>query len=120
MGSIAVVVGAKPGRDDSVAAVKGWEAEDYPSMGEPDQIRVGLNKRIADAGLASPWFDEGSGVCLPVGVEAIRFVVADDSLRSIWISRPSAELVEILCRWGRVAGWRVFDVVSETECMEGD
>ncbi|MUL80761.1 MULTISPECIES: hypothetical protein [unclassified Mycolicibacterium] len=120
MGTTAVVIGAKPGSDDSLVAVQGWEACDYPSMGEPDQIRLELNERIATAGIATQWFDESSSVCLPDGVEAISFSLHAGLLRSIWITRPTGELLEILCQWARVVGWRVYNADSETEYTAED
>jgi hypothetical protein len=114
MGSTAVVVGAKSGADSSLVAVQGWAAGDYPSLGEPEEVRAEFNERISAAGIASRWCDESSGVLLPDGVEAISFSVYAGLVRSIWITRPTGQLLEILCRWGLVTGWRVFDADSET------
>lgn len=115
MGTNAFVIKAKPGVDSFLAAVQGLDDDDYPSMGEPEQIRRELNARIAAAGIASPWFDESSGVNCPDGVASIDFYIHGGRVRSILISRPTTELLEILCRWGQMVGWRVFDVGSESE-----
>ncbi|WP_135454180.1 hypothetical protein [Mycobacterium sp. DL99] len=114
MGTHTIVIRGKPGVDSFVAAVQGLD-DDYPSMGEPEQIRRELNARIAAAGIASEWFDESSGVNCPDGVDAIDLYIHGGLVRSILVSRPTSDLLEILCRWGQVVGWRVFDVGSGSE-----
>lgn len=85
MGTNAVVIRAKLGADNLLAAIQGWEDDGYPSLGEPGQIRRELNERIMAAGIASPWFDESSGVNCPEGVGAISFHIHGGLVRSIWI-----------------------------------
>lgn len=115
MGTTVMVIAAKPGVDGFLAIAQTVDDDDYPAMGEPEQIRRELNERIATTGITSPWFDKSSGVNLPDGVGAVSFHIHGGLVRSIMVSRPTSDLLEILCRWGQPVGWRVFDVGSGAE-----
>ncbi|WP_396908078.1 hypothetical protein [Mycolicibacterium sp.] len=110
---MAAVVAAD--RQHSLAEIQAWTVDEYPALGTPEQLRDLLNKRIAAAGIASPWTETSTGVRLPDGVESISFRVHAGFVRSIWITRPTGELLDLLLDCGRDAGWRVFDVDSDTE-----
>lgn len=120
MGSTAVAF--KPHRDDEdpMTSVQQWTADEYPPMGNPVAVRDLINSWIHAAGLGSQWRDDTSGVILPDGVEALSFQIHDNTVRAIWITRPTGELLELLCRCGRQAEWRVFDADSETEYLLSD
>ncbi|MFV8160836.1 hypothetical protein ACNQVK_01545 [Mycobacterium sp. 134] len=115
MGSTAVIVGTAPGHHASLTEIQGWAAGEYPAIGTPEQTRDKLNELITAAGIASHWTDETSGVRLPHGVGSITFSVHAGLVRSIWINRPTGELLDLLTARGPHDGWRVFDADSDTE-----
>ncbi|WP_301123482.1 hypothetical protein [Mycolicibacterium fortuitum] len=102
-------------RHVALVDIQGWAVDEYPAMGTPERLRDLLNEQFAGAGIASPWTDTSTGVRLPHGVESISFRVHGGLVRSIWITRPTGELLDVLVDCGRHTGWRVFDVDSDTE-----
>lgn len=120
MGSTAAVFIPGPAVEEPMTAVQQWDADEYPPMGTPADICDQINSWITAAGLGTPWRDDTSRVILPNGVAAVSFHIHHDAVRSIWISRPTGELLELLCRNGHQLGWRVFDVDSETEYLLSD
>lgn len=120
MGSMAAVFIPGAGVEDPMTTVKQWDADEYPPMGTPVDTCDQINSWITAAGLGTPWRDDTSRVILPDGVAAVRLHIHRDVVRSIWITRPTGELLELLCRNGHQLGWRVFDVGSETEYLLSD
>jgi hypothetical protein len=120
MGSTAVVFNPGHSVENPIEVVRQWDADDYPPMGDPVGLRDQINSWISTAGLETQRRDETSNVILPEGVAAVSFQIHRDTVRAIWITRPTLELLELLCRNGKQIGWRVCDAGSETEYLLSD